>query len=147
MGGTPSTSTSTRSTALKYYTGLIETSKMHFYGRAAAGLSFSDSVLRTFTRLLGAVWFSPRPQLSRQAGTESDHPRVTDVPAATGLLRLLLGSAVTRVGRTARDGSRTSGRRCPPTPARGVEIRFGESAEASFSAPVSRTFTAAQRPR
>ena len=42
-------------TALKYYTGLIETSKMHFYGRAAARLSFSDSVLRTFTRLLGAV--------------------------------------------------------------------------------------------
>ena len=43
------------STETKHYTGLIETSKTHFYGRAAAELSFSDSVLRTFTRLLGAV--------------------------------------------------------------------------------------------
>ena len=43
------------STVPNYYTGLIETSKTHFYGRAAAELSFSDSVLRTFTRLLGAV--------------------------------------------------------------------------------------------
>ena len=43
------------STVPNYYTGLIETSKTHFYGRAAAGLSFSDSVLRTFTRLWWAV--------------------------------------------------------------------------------------------
>ena len=34
---------------------LVILSFTHFYGRAAAELSFSDSVLRTFTRLLGAV--------------------------------------------------------------------------------------------
>ena len=37
------------STRKNYYTGLIETSKKHFYGRAAAELSFSDLVLGTFT--------------------------------------------------------------------------------------------------
>ena len=42
----PKYSTSTRK---NYYTGLIETSKKHFYGRAAAELSFSDLVLGTFT--------------------------------------------------------------------------------------------------
>ena len=42
----PSPLTSTRK---NYYTGLIETSKKHFYGRAAAELSFSDLVLGTFT--------------------------------------------------------------------------------------------------
>ena len=80
--------------------------------------------------------------------TESDHPRYIPVwpMCLLRLLRHLLGSAVTRVGRTARDGSRTSGRRCPPTPAapaRGVEIRFGESAEASLA----RRFRVLLRPR
>ena len=37
-------------------TGLIETSKTHFYGRAAAGPSFSEGILRTFT--------APRPATS-----------------------------------------------------------------------------------
>ena len=48
------------STASNYYTGLIETSKTHFYGRAAAELSFSEGILRTFTStgLREAVSFS-----------------------------------------------------------------------------------------
>ena len=45
-------------TASNYYTGLIETSKTHFYGRAAAELSFSEGILRTFTGLREAVSFS-----------------------------------------------------------------------------------------
>jgi hypothetical protein len=43
------------STGSNYYTGLIETSKKHFYGRAAAGPSFSDLVLGTFTGTLKTV--------------------------------------------------------------------------------------------
>ena len=43
----------------------------HFYGRAAAELSFSDSVLRTFTRLLGAV--SSYAQLSFGTGSDKPH--------------------------------------------------------------------------
>ena len=35
-------------------TGLIETSKTHFYGRAAAELSFSEGIFRTFTRVPGS---------------------------------------------------------------------------------------------
>ena len=46
-----------RSTGSNYYTGLIETSKTHFYGRAAAELSFSEGVSRTFTRVREAVSF------------------------------------------------------------------------------------------
>ena len=45
------------STGSNYYTGLIETSKPHFYGRAAAELSFSEGVSRTFTRVREAVSF------------------------------------------------------------------------------------------
>ena len=74
------------STVPNYYTGLIETSKTHFYGRAAAGLSFSDSVLRTFTRLWWAVSIVLRRGEQLSFGTESDHTSsacVTDVPAAT----------------------------------------------------------------
>ena len=59
---------------------------MHFYGRAAAGLSFSDSVLRTFTRLWWAVSIVLRRGEQLSFGTESDHTSsacVTDVPAAT----------------------------------------------------------------
>ena len=46
------------STASNYYTGLIETSKTHFYGRAAAELSFSEGILRTFTGVREAFSFS-----------------------------------------------------------------------------------------
>ena len=42
------------STTFNYYTGLIETSKTHFYGRAAAELSFSEGIFRTFTRVPGS---------------------------------------------------------------------------------------------
>ena len=51
-------STTSTSTASNYYTGLIETSKTHFYGRAAAELSFSEGILRTFTGVREAVSFS-----------------------------------------------------------------------------------------
>ena len=37
------------STETKHYTGRIEKSKKNFYGRAAAELSFSERILRTFT--------------------------------------------------------------------------------------------------
>ena len=60
---------------------LVILSFTHFYGRAAAELSFSDLVLRTFTRLLGAV---SRFYAQLSFGTGSDHSVcVTDVPAAT----------------------------------------------------------------
>ena len=45
------------STHFNYYTGLIETSKTHFYGRAAAGASFSEGILRTFTAPRAATSF------------------------------------------------------------------------------------------
>jgi hypothetical protein len=45
------------STHFNYYTGLIETSKTHFYGRAAAGPSFSEGILRTFTAPRAATSF------------------------------------------------------------------------------------------
>ena len=49
---------SVTSTTFNYYTGLIETSKTHFYGRAAAELSFSEGILRTFTGVREAISFS-----------------------------------------------------------------------------------------
>ena len=39
------------STGSKYYTGLKCGAKKHFYGRAAAGPTFSEGILRTFTPL------------------------------------------------------------------------------------------------
>ena len=112
------------STVPNYYTGLIETSKTHFYGRAAAGLSFSDSVLRTFTRLWWAVSIVLRRGEQLSFGTESDHTSsacVTDVPAATATSsgqRSLVncGGRRSSLGRTGSAPCR------PPSTPRGVEF-------------------------
>ena len=68
----PKYSTSTRK---NYYTGLIETSKKHFYGRAAAGPSFSDLVLGTFTGTLKL--------LSRMSNHLTGRPPATPVIVCT----------------------------------------------------------------
>ena len=97
------------STRKNYYTGLIETSKKHFYGRAAAELSFSDLVLGTFTAaqrpvrvlVIAARWWftsAQQPPQWMEAG----------VPARTSIWA---GRAAFAAATAALDAA--SGRRCP----------------------------------
>ena len=133
------------STALKYYTGLIETSKMHFYGRAAAGPSFSEGILRTFTAPRAATTFLGLDVISVNNMTERAafltlRPRAFSfLLRATSLTPPLLAFAVAH-GQAPFDVHFVHARGASPSPI--SRARAG----GSFSARVRRTFTAAQRP-
>ena len=130
---------------LKYYTGLIETSKMHFYGRAAAGPSFSEGILRTFTAPRAATTFLGLDVISVNNMTEraaflTRRPRAFSfLLRATSLTPPLLAFAVAH-GQAPFDVHFVHARGASPSPI--SRARAG----GSFSARVRRTFTAAQRP-
>ena len=124
---------------------------MHFYGRAAAGPSFSEGILRTFTApraattLLGLDVISVN-NMTERAAFLTRRPRArafSFLLRATSLTPPLLAFAVAH-GEAPFDVRILSmlarcGQVCPTHPG---APDMGQS----FSARVRRTFTAAQRP-
>ena len=118
---------------------------MHFYGRAAAGPSFSEGILRTFTAPRAATTFLGLDVISVNNMTERAafltlRPRAFSfLLRATSLTPPLLAFAVAH-GQAPFDVHFVHARGASPSPI--SRARAG----GSFSARVRRTFTAAQRP-